>query len=333
MLGFAQNFNPLLLDVIFIALLIIIALLGFLKGIKKVSINMFIFLVSFLLSFSSLTNSVKGVIATKFLNLAEFLPAGSSNIHIFVVMLFTTFLSSLIFFVLLYVVLHVVKLLLGAILKSKLKDGNDNGKSLVGRFAAAVLSLLYQGSFVVVLLLIMNTNIIGMNPVIEKSNVSKGVVEVTEKLDAKLNGDIVDEIIIRVFSGDVFSSVDDDLIVSYRNIENEAKILNDKNEYIDILNSQALSDKEVRDFSKQRIINLRSLAVIYTRMDAFGVAKDSFMDLNEEWLTTMNRVFKNRELEKVEFTLNEYSEIRLTFVKIGLNANLISLYEEIAVGK
>lgn len=333
MLEFLKNFDPLLLDVIFVALLVLIALVGFLRGIKKVSINMFIFVGSFLLAFSSLTNSVKSVIATKFLNLVEFLPAGSSNIQILIVMLFTTFLSALIFGVLIYLVFHVLKTLLGVVLKSKLKDKDGDGKSLLGRFVAAVLSLLYQGSIVVILLMVMNTNIIGMNSVVENSTVSKKVVELTEKADQKLNGDVVDEIVIRLFSGDVFAVVDDNLIVSYRNIENESQILNDKNQYIDILNEDALSDEEVREFIKQRIVNLRSLAVISTQLDTFEVAKDSLLGVSEEWLTTMNRVFKNRRLEKVEFTLNEYSEIRLSLVKIGLNGGFINLYEEIAVGK
>lgn len=332
MLTMVQNLNPILLDVIVVSIFVFIIFFGFIKGIKKTFISLVLFLFAFLLSFSSLTNSIKSVIATKILDVNAFLPAGSSKTFSFLVVLLSTFLSTLAFFVLIYVLVHVIKILIGILLKKRSGGSDEEGKSMLGRIFAGLLSLLYQGLVMIVLLLCLNTNIVGMKNVIQKTAITKVIVNAVEKVDSKVDADIKSTVILKFAKGDLFANIDDKLAMSFEDIEKEAEALIAKKEYMDVLTNENISNEEISLIIKERLIGLRSLSILQSNIDAFGVSKDDFAKMAEEWLVAMNRASKNRNLEKIKFNINEYGEMRLSFAEAGLGNNLITLYEEIAIG-
>lgn len=330
MLTMVKNLNPIILDVVIVSIFILIMFFGFIRGIKKTSIDMGIFLVALFLGFCPYTNSVKEVFATSFFNVKEWLPAGSSNTANFIASLSSTLLSTIAFFLLMYIVLTVVKIVVLMIVKKKSGGGEEDGqKSMLGRVGAAFLALLYQGVPVCLLLVALSTNIMGMNKPVEKTFVAKHIVGVPEKI----NEDLTDTILVKMAAGDILLEVDDELLISSQNLEKEAEKLLAKNEYIELLDNEKLTTEEARTFIKERIVNLRALAEVEMAVDVHGVAKEDFQKTAEEWISSMNRVYKVRSLEKIEFTLEEVGAIRKSFEKAGVEEDVIKLYDEIVVAK
>lgn len=331
MLTMVKNLNPIILDVVIVSIFILIMFFGFIRGIKKTSIDMSIFLVALFLGFCPFTNSVKSVFAKSFFNVKEWLPAGSSNTANFIASLASTFLSAIAFFLLIYLVGTVVKVLVIMIMKKKQGGAaeDDGEKSMLGRVGAAFLALLYQGIPVCLLLVALSTNIMGMKKPVEKTFLAKHIVGVPEKI----NEELVDILLVKMAEGDILAEVDDILLISSQNVEKEAEQLLSKNEYIELLDNDKLTKEEASKFIRERLVNLRSLAEVEVAVDVHGVAKEDFLKTADEWITTMNRVYKVRGLEKIEFTLDEVSAIRDSLKKAGVEEKTIKLYDEIVAAK
>ena len=77
----------------------------------------------------------------------------------------------------------------------------------------------------------------------------------------------------------------------------------------------------------------RSLSSIANELNTFKTFDKEFSNVAEEWLTTMHRTIVTKDLGQVEFTMNEFSEIRLSFVHAHLSDKAIGMYDEIAIGK
>lgn len=329
MLTMVKELNPIILDVVIVSIFLLIMFFGFIRGIKKTSIDMGIFLVALFLGFCPYTNSVKAVFAESVFNVKEWLPAGSSNTTNFFASLSSTFLSALAFSLLIYFVAIVVKMAIAMIIKKKNGGGEEGEKDMLGRIGAALLALLYQGIPVCLLLVALSTNIMGMKAPVEKTFVSKHIIGLPSNIDQ----DFASTLLVKMAGGDILLDVDDELLISAQDVEKEADKLLNKNEYIVLLDNEKLTNEEARQFIKERIVRLRALAEVKMAVDVHGVADKDFKLAAEEWIITMNRVYKVRSLSAVEFTLEEVSAIRKSFVDAGVEERVIQLYEEIVVAK
>ena len=329
MLTMVKELNPILLDVVIVSIFILIMFFGFIRGIKKTSIDMAMFWVALFLGFCPYTNSVKAVFAESVFNVKEWLPAGSSNTSNFIASLSSTFLSALAFSLLIYIVELVVKTAIVMIIKKKNGGGEEGEKDMLGRIGAAFLALLYQGVPVCLLLVALSTNIMGMKAPVEKTFVAKHIIGVPSNIDE----DFTTTLVVKMAGGDLFLEVDDVLLISAQDVEKEAEKLLNKNEYIVILDDDKLTNEEAREFIKERIVCLRALAEVKIALDVHEVADKDFKATAEEWITAMNRVYKVRTLESIEFTLEEVSAIRKSFLDAGVDARVVQLYEEIVVAK
>ena len=332
MMEFIKNINPLILDTIVVSLFVLIIFFGVIKGIKKVSINFGIFAAALFLGFCPYTNALKEIIATKVLNLPEWVPAGSSSMYKLGAVMFTGFLSALVLFLLFYLVAHSVYTLIELIIKKKRKT-LPLPKSKAGRVFAGIITFLYQGLALVVLMLIMNNNLVGMNEAFNKSTVTKFIVNQSDKLARKIDDKLPEKIVIKTLKGDILYKVEEEIVDEYEYLEEKAGVILMDKEYLTILDDTKLSEDEIRLMAKERLADLSHLTMFVNEMDTFGNIRVSFEKVTEEWLTTMHRVINNRNIGKIELSMNEYGEIRKSFVDYKLPERLIQMYEEIAVGK
>lgn len=328
MMGFFQKIDPLILDVAFVAIIILIIFFGALKSFKKVFASFLILIASLFLAFSKYTNSVKQVIVDKF-KIVELLPAGSNNTVIFVTELFASLISALLLFILLYSVLHAIKMMFKMMLKRRNPDG-PGPKTKIGRVFGAIFSFVYQGAVFLIILIVFNSNFIGMNKLIEESTVTKFVVKKTEKLLTKQDADLKEKITLKIFAGDVLYKVDDSLITSYKYMDEKTSEVFNNKKYIENLEDTSIAPEEVKTMIKDRIIVLHHVAIVSSDFDDQNSELTSkFIKLSEEWLTTMNKTVKVGNLDKLELSISEFGLIKESFEKAGMNKNLLSLFEEI----
>lgn len=333
MLEILKNIHPIILDAIVISVFVLIFFFGIIRGMKKVGIDCLIFIASFFLSFTSVTDSVKQVLAIEVLSLTKFLPAGSSSALKFGVSTLQNLVASIALFLLFYIVIHVTRIAVCmAIFKGKKTDAEIK-KSKVGRFFGGVISLAYQGMVLIAVMLILNTNIIGMNESTQKSTVTKAIYNTSINLTNKSDKDMSDLITLKILKGDVFYVVGDDFIDSYQYISNKAdEILNDS-DYLEVLNEGALTNAQIEQLVAERLQDLSNVAVFVNELDKFNVCKSSFGVFSEKVISSMNRAVLLKGMSKIPIDVNEYVVIKEKLAKAGVKDSVIVLLDEIIEGK
>lgn len=332
MVEILKNINPLILDVAIVSILVLIIFFGVIKGIKKCFVDFLLFGISVFLGFCPYTNSVKQIFAKEVLHVSEWLPAGSANAHKLAASMFVSLLSALCMFLLIYVVMHVLEALIKIIAKRK-RGGEKLPKSKVGRVFGGLITLVYQGAVLIVLIMCMNNNLVGINESIAKSTVTKFIVDNSEKLVVKIDENLKEKVTIKVIKGDFMYKVDEDVLDDYIYIEeNVGNLFNDKN-YIDVLEDAKLTNEEVYEYIEKRIVELDYVAELVNAIDTYDVCADEFSLLVEEWMTVMHRTSLTREIEKISFNMNDLGGIRDNLKKAGANDKTIALFDQITIGK
>lgn len=333
MVGIINNVHPIILDTVVVSVFVLMIFFGVIKGIKKTSIDLGLFLASLFLGFTSLTNSLKAVIAKNFLNISGWTPAGSDNAYKLAASFFVTVLASLVIFLLFYVLFHVIELLIKIILKKKAGDQPKEPKSKVGRVFAGLISLVYQGAVFVVLMICMNNNFVGMNGAFGKTTVTKFIVENSTNLISKIDEDAEEKLVLKLLKGDMLYSPEEEIVDGYYYLEENAVKMFMEKEYMEVLADEKLTNEEAVEYIKERLVAMKHLANVANELNTFKTFDKEFSNVAEEWLTTMHRTIVTKAIGQVEFTMNEFSEIRLSFVHAHLSDRAIGMYDEIAVGK
>lgn len=338
MLEFFNDVNPLIVDVAFIAILILIIFFGVIRGIKK---NIFDFLVlgiAFFLGFCPYTNSLKEVVSTKVLKLTELVPAGSNSRFVFAVSLLDDLVASLCLFVLFYLILVVIRVLVDMILKRR-KEKAEAKKSKVGRVFSGLLSLIYGGIFLIVFMFVVNNNLTGFKVLVDQTTVTVKVVDEAENIVNKLGKKLFkqenfkDKIVLKVYKGNVMYKVSDDFVESFNYVDKEFEEIINNKKYLEVLEDPTLQNEEVRKIVKERIMDLDNIAVIAKEFGEDPIVKEKFAKLSEEFLTMLHRKVDGSHLGKIELSINEYGKIKLDLKNAGLNEALLNLFDEIAEGK
>lgn len=332
MIEIFTKISPLILDVIVVSAIVLIVFFGVIKSVKKTSIDFFVLLISLFLGFGPYTKSLKSVITSKIVSVSNFIPAGTNNISKFIFTLFNQLVAALVIFLLFYILIHLIIFLFGVIRKRKVS--NQKCKSKVGRIFGGILSFVYQGSILVVVLLFLNTNIVGMKESIDDTKITNFIISKTTQLVDKISVNGTDELIVKVLKGDILSKSDEDVMNSINYIENKAFEIASNDKYMELLNNDELKPEEVKDMIRNRIIDLYNLAIISNDFDNNDEkVKEAFVKTGEEWITLMNRKYTNMGLEKIEFNVNELGMIRIEFNDAGIGTQFLSLFDEMVVGK
>lgn len=333
MVGIINNVHPIILDTIVVSLFVLMIFFGVIKGIKRTAIDFVLFVGSLFLGFCSFTNVLKNVIAKSFLQISDWTPAGSDASFKLAASFFTSLLASLVIFLLFYLVFHAIDLVIRLVLKKKKADAQREPKSKVGRAFAGLLALIYQGAVAVVLMIFMNNNIVGMNTAFDRSTVTNFIVDNSTKVLVKIDEDAEEKIVLKLLKGDLLYAPEEEVVTSYYYLEeNASKMFMDK-EYMEVLADEKLTNEEASAFIKERIVAVSHLANVATELDTFGTFNKEFTNVADEWITALHRTMVTKNLDKIEFTMNEYSQIRLSLVHAKLSDKTIALYEELAVGK
>lgn len=333
MLELFQNMNPLIIDVAIVAILVLVAALAALRGIKKVSINIFLLSVSLFLGFSSLTQSLKDVLGNKVLNLTKLLPAGSTSVQKFAISLVSPFVSSFALFLLIYFLLLSITILITMLIKRKMKRETKQ-KSVVGRVFAGIISFVYSSALCMVLLLTLNNNLTGMKEPVDNSTIAKFIADNTENLLEDIDKDLSDKVVIKLYNGNVLFKVEKDLIDAFEYMDDKAAVLVNNKNYISEVENDSLTAEESKQIIKEKIGDLHNLAIISMEFgeNDKNVSKN-FVSLSEEWITTMNRSVVNNNIGKIDFIIDEIGEIKLKLKAAGVKDTTMVLLNEIIVEK
>lgn len=331
MMSFINGINPIILDTIVVSVFVLIIFFGVVRGIKNVLFDFFILLFSIFLGFTSYTKSIKDVVA-RILNISEFAPVGSKAAYKVAVSLFEGLVSSVCVFLVFYLLAHLIKLIVGTIIRKGKKE-DIKPKSKWGRVFGGFLSLVYQGAFLIIVMLILNNNFTGMNETFKKSTIADFLVDSSEKLLIKIDDKAKEKLTIKVIKGDLLYVVDNDVVDSYEYIENKVDFLLLDQEYVSILDDEKLTNEEAEMYIKNAILDLNKLIFFVESMDNYGNCKKEFIVLSEDWLNAMHRVLSTKGMDPIEMNINECVSIRLNLIKMGLTEEYIGLYDEIVIGK
>ncbi len=323
-----SNIHPLILDVALISVFILIIFFGALKGIKNALIDFLIFTAAFLLSFSPLMNSVKEIFVRELLNVDKIVPAGSNSVYKLGISFFVNVFSAFIMFVFLYIVFLAIQSLIKLILKRPPKP-----KRKVERVFGAIFSLIYQGSFLLLLLVLMNNKLVGLNNAFDKSSVTNFMADTTQGLLTKSNKSLDKKITLKFLKGDLFSKVSEDGVESFKYLEEKVTDIFSDKKYIDLLDDYNIDNDDLSVYMKERILDLEKLAIMTIEIDQFGISKERFSDVGEVWFTAIHRNIFNRGMNKIEFTMTDLGNIKSKLQQAGLNEKSSLLYDEITIGK
>lgn len=332
MMGIIKNMHPILLDTIVVSVFALIIFFGVIKGAKKCLISFVVLFLSLFLGFSPYMNSVKAVFAKDVFKVSEWTPAGSNPAYKLGVEMFINLLSSLAVFLLFYVLFHVLKTLF-SIISKKRSGGKKEPKSKWGRVFGGLFSLVYQGVIFVIVIMAMNNKFVGMDEPISKSTVTKFVIGNTNKLINKMGENLSDDIVVKLFKGDIFYKVKKETRESFKYLEERADEMFADEDYVNILSGSSLSEDEANEIIKERVVTLGHVAKLVNDLDTFGVVEKDFVVFAEDWLTVMNRAVVTGNLDKVEFSINDMGIIRKNLKEAGVNDKVIALYDGIVEGK
>ena len=332
MFEFLNDLNPIVVDVVVVAILVLTAFFGAIKGVKKTLLSFIILGSSFFLGFCSYTNGVKSVITNKLLDLEKFVPAGGSSALIFGAKFFNSLVASIVLFLLFYIVLHVVFSLFGMIIKRKFGEAKE--KSVLSRVLGAIISAAYCGAFFLVVLFCLNTNTTGMRKTLEKTSVANFIIDKSESLLNKVDERFVDKLVFKIYSGDLLKKVDEKTITAFIYMEDNVVENIVENEYIGVFQNDVISSEEIIKLMKERVDDLHNLAVVSKAFnDTNPKLSEKFALFAEDVLKEVNRQFKDRSLEPIEYKANELGVIMIDLKDAGLSDNVLKLLEEITIGK
>lgn len=336
MLQIFDDIHPVVLDVTLISLLVLIVFFGVLRGIKKNIFDLLILSVSIFLGFSSYTQVVKDVFTKKILNLPELVPAGSSNLLVFLSSMFNNLVSSLCVLVLIYLVMSVLRSLFGMLIRKR-RGEEHKPKSKVGRVIAGFLSFVYGSVVLVFALHTLNSNVVGMNALVEQTSVVKVVAEKSEALIDNIGEKffkqkrLTDKVVLKIHKGDFMAVIDNEFVASFDYVDGKINEIFGRTKYLEILEDSELTETEAKEISKERINDLNNAAILAKNFNENPDVKNKFSKLAEEWLTVINRKITGDELGILDFTLNERGKIRINLAKAGLSEDLLKLFDEITV--
>jgi len=332
MIEIVKNIHPVILDTAIVSIFVLIIFFGIIKGLKKTLIDFFVLALSIFMGFSSIMNSVKSVFAADVLNAGGWLPAGSANSYKVAIVLFSNFFASLAVFLLFYVVFHVLIILINIFIRRK-SGVKPSRKSKVGRVVAGLLSLIYQGTIFVVLLLCFNNKFIGLNDSIKETTVTKYIVGTSEKVSSKISENATSKLFIKFVKGDLFYKVDNEVLDSFKYIENKANMIFNNQSYIEKLEDVKYTNDETNELINERFIDLAYISFFINGIDDFGACKKDFSKFGEEKINMMHKVSSIRELPKIEMNINTYGNIKNNLKKAGINEKVVALCDEFIEGK
>lgn len=328
MLDMVKDVNPLIIDVAFVAIMVLILFFGIIRGFKKVITNVIILSISLFLGFTSFVDSLKVAVENKILANIKLYAAGSSNSVIFASSLFLKFLSSFIVFLLFYLVIKLIVILIGMLIRRKTKK-MPGLKSKVSRIFGGLISFVYGGCLVVLLTIMLNTNIIGMKSVIKETTVMNFVSENSSKLLNKIEDDFDSQLILKVIHGDVLVNVETDELKAYETLDEnfEEVVMNKK--YVVELDDKLLIDEEVRSLIKDKLIDLNNIAIVSKSFAKNNdKVKDNFKLLAEEWLNAMKKNFDSRGLEQIEYSAEDIGTIRSNLIEAGVEEKFVKYIDD-----
>lgn len=322
-----SSIDPIILDVSFIVLLVLITFFGVIRGIKSVLINFALVLVSLFLGFTRYTNTIKFVIVDKLIKLEGLLPAGSTTAAKFGASMLSNIIGSISVSLLFYIVLRLIAVLISLIIKRRNVNREKGLKSKVGRVFGGLINLVYGFAIIMFVLFTMNNNIIGGEKLIDKSTVTKKVVDFTEEKINKLNKDFMDMTVLKISMGDVLYDIDFETIDAYHYLDERAQSLLIASDYINKIDSTKLESSELNKLAKDRIYDLYNLSVLTERFSHNNPnIKGKFAKMYDEWMVILN---KNCTTEKVELTMNEAGKIQAALEEAGITEEKITSFKNI----
>lgn len=298
--------DPIIIDVSFIVLLVLILFFGIIRGIKSVSINLLLVTVSIFLGFVSYTSDLKEMLI-KFLKVGEWLPAGSTNAQKFGFAVFSNFISSVLVALLFFIVLKLVALMVSMLIKRRNVNREKGQKSKVGRVFGGLLNCIYGFVVLLVLVLTFNNNLLGTKKLVEKTKVVKPVANFAEKNIDRLNGDLLDMVAMKVMIGDVLYDVDYEMIEAYNYFDSRAVEILDGIKYVDDLTSFNWNEQ-----AKNRIEDLYEMAIISNRFAKNNASvKEKFIKVYEEVMAKLEATKESNE--KVVINANKHGLMKIAF--------------------
>lgn len=329
---FLGKIDPLILDTLFVCVVVLIAALGAIRGIKKVSINVGLLSVSLFLAFCPWTKSLKTVVADKLFNADKLLPAGSSNIVKFAVSFIMPLLSALVIFALFYLLMLMIYILIDMLVKKKMKQ-NVKQKSVVGRVFAGIISFVYGSALVIVLLISLNTKMVGLEHSVDDSTIVKFVVNSTEEALNKINKNLDKQIRIKVYFGDVLYKVDDETIETFEYFDEKSKELVENKNYIEDV-KEVLTKDEAKIIIEERIQDLYKMAILTNNVKKESKDLDKkYVKVADELIFAIHGTMQKYSMGKIEYSINEYLKMTNEFKLTGLSDKTMGLFKEIIVGK
>ena len=328
-----ENLNPMIVDAVFIAILVLIVFFGMIKGTLKTVASFIVFGASAFLGFSKYSNPVKKIFVEEIFKIEKWLPVGSTNALKFGASLLSSVLASLAVFLVAYIVLNAIISLFKMIVRKKSK-GNKHRKSMFSRFFGGVLSLVCGGAVVMVFLFAVNNNFIGMKGVISKSKVTSFVVEKSEKILEKIDDDLVDVIVIKFYVGDSMYNVDRTVLNAFNHVEESANDIMVNENYLGNIENKPMTNEETSELIKSGIIDLYNLAILSNEFDEIDKSlTEKYPKMAGEILVAMSRKITNDGLSAIEFNHNERGKIRQGFEDAGLNDEELIVFDNITSGK
>lgn len=317
------QFNPIVLDVVVVVLLLFILVLGAFKGLKHTLINFVLLLGSIALSFCSLTNVIKIYIIDLLSKIVKF-GAGVSNEVKLGVSFTYMFAASLVLTLLLYVLFRLLKAVIVSFSKRRKEKRNElvHLPRKTSRFFGAVFSLLLNGALALVMLSVFTTPLIGGNKTSEISYVTKHIDKLDDEVIKLCGGnELVDEhILIRLVRGDFFIKVE----------EKDVKYLVDISEFLseDHLVPQTL------DGIQEYLDSMRSLLsfVISQGLDKDGVERDGFekaVELTRELVVTSINQMNSLKGDGAQIDAEGTLAISDLLVKLGIKDSTIDIFESV----
>ena len=193
-------FDAIILDVAVIALLLIIIVIGAVKGFMHTIVNFVLLAGAVALGFSPFIGFIKNPV-TDLLSSKIILGVGVGDEVKLAIYLLYPFMASLIISLGIYLVLRIIKLLICVLVKHRLLKDNRLPKrvSKVSRAFGGVFGLLLYGVVIILTLSIFNKPLIGGNKIVEKSYVVK-YIESADDIVAEL---LIDEKDFETFEGTV----------------------------------------------------------------------------------------------------------------------------------
>ena len=213
----------------------------------------------------------------------------------------------------------------------KKSNGVYNPKSKVGRVFAALISFVYSAVLMIFILTAANTNMVGMKKPIEKSTIVKFGIEKSEKVFVKIDEQFKEKFILKVLSGDALKEVKEKDISALNYFEEKFLTIVKNKDYFESI-SAALTKEEGHALTKEKINDIYQLSILTNcLMDESNSIQKEFVELAETGLTSINRLVKSNELGKIEFSINDFTNMKKDFQKLGVREEVLKYLDEIVI--